>query len=309
MISVIVCTHNRAPSLARTLESLEEMDPPVDGSWEVVVVDNASDDETRRVVRRFEGRGDLPLCYVFEGEAGLSHARNAGVRSARGEILAFIDDDVRVRSDWLAAMGHAFRDHDVACVGGRALLVADAPRPGWWREEYEGKAGHFERGEEPRVLSPDQDGMVGIGANLAFRRHVFERDGLFRTDLGRKQGRLLMGEELELIDRLRSAGEDRLYYPEAVVYHHPHEERFTKAYLRRWYLSYGEWDFHRKRNRRDDSVRIGGVPRWRYRSALGDLVTWVGTAIARRQERSFFAQLRLLSFFGYLRAAIRHART
>ncbi len=304
MISVVICTHNRSDSLDRVLRSLSPVSVPEGTAWEIVVVDNASSDATRDVVTRYI-HTDLPVEYVFEERKGLSHARNTGIARSSGEIIAFLDDDVSVRADWLEALDRAFGEHDASCVGGRALLRTDTQRPSWWRKEYDGKVGHFDRGNEVISSRSSEDGLVGIGANLAFRRDVFERHGLFRAELGRKGRNLSTGEEVDLMDRLRRNGELAVYRPDLVVYHHPHPSRFTKAYLRRWYTGFGEWDYHRRRSESEAVPRILGVPRWKYRTACRDLFAFLESSLRGRTRESFHAELRLRSFAGYFKAARR----
>lgn len=304
MISVVICTHNRSASLERTLASLAAMSEPEGEAWSVTVVDNASTDATSEVVERYR-RTHLPVDYVFEAEPGLSHARNAGIEHSRGEIVAFLDDDVTVRADWLEELGRAFGEHDASCVGGRALLRTEVPRPPWWRDEYEGKAGHFDKGNQAIFSRSSEDGLVGIGANLAFRRDVFQRHGLFRTELGRKGGNLSTGEEVDVMDRLRENGELALYWPSLVVYHHPHPSRFTKAYLRRWYHGYGEWQYFRELKDTVPGVRILGVPRWRYRVAGRYVLLFLRGILAGRSGDALYAELKLRAFRGYLAAARR----
>lgn len=303
-ISVVICTHNRATSLRDTLAGLEAVDVPFGLAWEVLVVDNASSDNTRATVERFHKGSALPLRYRYVGTPGLSRARNAGIEASRGDIVAFIDDDVRVRADWLAAVARAFQDHpEVACVGGRVFLAAEIPRPPWWRKEYDGYVGEFDRGDEPRVVEGADGAMVGIGANLSFRRRAFEQCGTFRHDLGRRGNSLLMGEEIELIERIRRAGRKTLYYPPAVVYHLPGEERFRKSYLRRWFRGQGEWHCLRERDTWDDSVRILGVPRWHYRSAARAFVSYLWHWLKLDGASAFKAELQVRRFWGYLSAA------
>src|ERR1700757_4351034 len=100
-ISVIVCTYNRCDELALTLESLANSLLPPPTVWEIIVVDNNSNDKTKEAVelfvRRFPGR----FRYLCEARQGKSYALNAGIRDARGEILVFTDDDVVVEATWL----------------------------------------------------------------------------------------------------------------------------------------------------------------------------------------------------------------
>ena len=99
MFSVVVPTFNRDPLLVPTLDDL--LAQRADVAHEVIVVDNNSTDGTSARVHSYAARTGGHVRYVFEGRQGLSVARNAGIGAARGEIIAFLDDDVRVHPGWL----------------------------------------------------------------------------------------------------------------------------------------------------------------------------------------------------------------
>jgi glycosyltransferase involved in cell wall biosynthesis len=306
--SVIVCTYNRSGSLHATLESLAALDVPAGLSWEALVVDNGSTDRTAETAAAF--RSVLPaLRYVYEPDKGLSRARNAGIRRARGQVLAFLDDDVRVEARWLQALGEAYRQYPAACVAGRVLLAPELRRPAWWDSRFDAPLGKFDRG--PAVILSTQAGgaLLGIGANISFRRDVFERHGLFRTDLGRQGSKLLMGEETELCARLRRNGELIVHYPAALVLHAPDVARFTKRYLRRWYFRIGEWRAPEVLQAEAHLPRILGVPRWRFRAAAADAVAALRHACAGRRGEAFAHQVVVVEFLGILRATIRRRPT
>ena len=306
MISVLLCTYNRSHSLETALESLRETCVPTGLAWEVLVVDNNSTDDTPAVVAGFAG-GSLPVRHIVEREQGLSYARNRGIREAAGDIIAFLDDDVVVSGTWLERLAGAFAAYRADCVGGPARLDRALPRPAWWRPEFDGKIGHFDRGGDVIVSRDVADGMIGIGANVAFRRQVFDRLGLFRAELGRTRQRLTMGDDLDLVNRVRLAGGTAVYDPSVVVEHRPDLARLTKRYLRRWYTYYGEWDFARDRDGALEAMRLLGVPRWRIRIAARHTVALVKAAVTGRRSDAFGSELRLRAFGGYLRAARRHA--
>src|SRR5690606_2409380 len=106
MLTVAICTWNRSFLLARTLEQLGALIVPPGLRWELLVVDNASSDDTSQVLQGYLGR--LPLRVVREERPGLSNARNAAIRAARGEYIIWTDDDVLVAPGWLAAYSDAF---------------------------------------------------------------------------------------------------------------------------------------------------------------------------------------------------------
>src|SRR5262245_28573416 len=100
-LTVILCTYNRCTSLSKALESLVLSELPTTIPWDVLVVDNNSHDETRDVVQNFSSRYPGLFKYLFESKQGKSHALNAGIREAQGDVLAFMDDDVNVGTSWL----------------------------------------------------------------------------------------------------------------------------------------------------------------------------------------------------------------
>jgi glycosyltransferase involved in cell wall biosynthesis len=130
-ISATICTHNRAEYLGKALKSLSVQTLPAE-DFEVLVVDNASTDDTAALVESV--RPILPsLRYVFEGSLGLSRARNTAIREARGDYIAFLDDDAVAVSEWLEAILTAFDTvkPTPVCVGGRIEPIWEGARPSW----------------------------------------------------------------------------------------------------------------------------------------------------------------------------------
>ena len=235
-ITVVICTYNRAQSLRTTLESVTDLDRSANFSWEVIVVDNNSNDQTRDVVFSFINDRKIDLVYHFEGQQGHSFARNAGVRRARGRIVAFTDDDVVVDRHWLNHISEAFQNQDVAVVGGPILPIWPAPPPCWLTENLHGNLALLDYGNEDMFL--DHDALWG--ANLAIRRAALEAHGMFDTSLGRTSGKLTCGEETDLISKIRRSGGRLRYCAGARVFHRIGAERVKKRYFRRWRKDNGE---------------------------------------------------------------------
>jgi glycosyltransferase involved in cell wall biosynthesis len=178
--SVIICTRNRAGSLAQSLRSLENQSYP---EWELIVVDGSSSSDTRDLIRR-----DFPdVRYSHVGSNGLSVARNTGLASASGAIVAFTDDDVRVDPHWLVELVSAFEAGDrVACATGLVLpLELETPAQVWFEE-----SGAFTEGFERRVvglrrarprgsLLPYATGRIGAGVSMAWRASILRELGGF----------------------------------------------------------------------------------------------------------------------------------
>jgi glycosyltransferase involved in cell wall biosynthesis len=235
-VSVIVCTYNRSAVLADTLESFLHLRVPEGVSWELLVVDNNSKDRTREVVEGFAGR--LPLRYLFEPRQGKTCALNLALRAAKGNLLLFTDDDVRLDPDWLAAFveaAHAFPD--AGWFGGRIIPWWPGGRPSWLRDEcipaLSGYFGLYDLGAEPRRYAPADDPPAGAG--MAARRGTFDRVGGYREDLGPRGERKGTNDDSELINRARAAGIPGAYAPAAVCSHLVPDDRLSLG----WFIKYG----------------------------------------------------------------------
>lgn len=237
-ITVIVCTYNRCRTLANTLESIASSIVPRNIEWEILVADNNSTDQTRQVVedlcRRHPGR----FRYLFEPRQGKSHALNAGVRAAQGKVCAFTDDDVLVEPTWLYDLTSMLHCGQWAGAGGRTFPAREFVSPRWMSlngpQGLGGPlCGTFDAGELPGVLD-----RPPYGANMAFRKDMFEKYGGFRIDVG-PPPKKVQGEDTEFGLRLMLAGELLFYEPSAIVRHPVLEERLSKKYFLKWMFKHG----------------------------------------------------------------------
>jgi GT2 family glycosyltransferase len=231
--SVIICTHNRVEDLRETLKAVSQL-VYAEGELEILVVDNASQDETRQTV--MDAAAGMPqLKYLREDKLGLSHARNTGIANAAGEFVAFLDDDAAPIPAWLEKLEKCFRNPRVACVGGRVKPVWRT-LTGWPDWLHPRLIGYF------TVIDHDDFREFGYpncpaGTNVAFRKAVFDEVGAFDPNLGRTGTSLLSNEEADLCVAIAQAGYRILYTPEAVVHHKVHENRLT----REWVLDRSYW--------------------------------------------------------------------
>jgi glucosyl-dolichyl phosphate glucuronosyltransferase len=301
-ISVVICTYNRCDRLMDTLASLSRMSVPENLPWELVVVDNNSADRTKEVVQSVVRESRLTTRYVFENIPGLSHARNRGVVESAGEIISFLDDDVVVAPDWLSEIWKAFQQYDAACIGGRVLLWGNPTIPSWWDRAFDLAVGKFDRGDGV-ILDERKATLVGIGANISFRRRVFDKYGLFHTAMGRTGNQLRTGEETELVLRLQRNNELTVYYPGAVVFHNFPSNRFSKRYLRRNSYRVGEWNCLCDSATSQAGPKLLGVPRWMYRAMVEAAASMISKALRGRQTEAFIQERRILMLFGYFMAA------
>jgi glycosyltransferase involved in cell wall biosynthesis len=224
--TVVVCTRNRSAPLAEACEGALALDAAF--GWELLIVDNASTDDTREVaaaiVARHPGRARL----VVEPTLGLSAARNLGLRLARGHWIAFLDDDAVPAAGWLDAYARAFDDGAVAAAGGPVDPDFRGALPGWFGAELLPYVSAWERGPEPHRLAYNE---YPRGANMAYRREALARVGEFDPRLGRRGRSLRSCEEIELCLRLERSGLAVVYEPGARVRHRVEADRLTPGWI------------------------------------------------------------------------------
>jgi len=226
--SIVVCTHNRAGLVADALRSVALLGP-VPGGMELILVDNASTDETPTVAREALAAVPFAARYVREETVGLSHARNRAVAEARGEVVAFLDDDAICRPGWLRALLDVYAAHaDAECVGGKAVLDWTEPPPTWWTPALDHHLSAVDYGDRViRLRYPD----FPYGVNISFHRRVFERGHRFDPALGRRGRALGAGEELALALAVERDGGAVYYAPDAQVLHRADRSRANARYL------------------------------------------------------------------------------
>ena len=237
LVTVAICTWNRAALLRRALASLGALEIPEGVRFELVVVDNGSRDETPAVLR--EHASALPLRALSEPEPGLSHARNRAAKEARGELILWIDDDVQVEPGWLAAYALASLRHpDASFFGGAALPCFEQPPPDWIAGSWERLADVWAIRVLPEGPAPIDRTRLPVGANFAIRT-AEQRRHAYDPRLGRRGDELGSGEESDLMRRLLAEGRRGCWVPDARVRHWIPAERLAEPYLRRIWFGQG----------------------------------------------------------------------
>lgn len=233
-LAVIICTRDRGEALTTCLTALAEQDSP---PGEVIIVDNSRDQTARAIC---EGRPHVR--YVHEPRPGLSHARNAGIRAASLPLVAFTDDDVQPTPLWTSEVVRTFRSSDAEAMTGLVLPSRlDASAQVFFQMRMGGFGTRFVPVRYDGVLYQEtlREGphvwRIGAGANMAFRRSVFDRVGLFDTRLG--AGASGCSEDSEMWYRVIATGGACQYEPRAVVMHDhrsdwPGLERQMRAYMK-----------------------------------------------------------------------------
>jgi glucosyl-dolichyl phosphate glucuronosyltransferase len=274
-ITVILCTYNRSQSVGSTLNSIAASVLPDSVAWEVLVVDNNSSDQTREVVsevcRRYPGR----FRYLLEPQSGKSHALNTGIREAQGDVLAFVDDDVTVEPTWLENLTAVLRDNEWAGAGGRIILQWPSALPRWL--SVDGPHARFPFPAFNQGVEAKQ--LIGppFGTNMAFRKEMFQKYGIFRTDLGPSPNEEVPrpSEDTEFGRRLIAGGERLRYEPLAIVYHPVAEDRISKGYFLNWSFDLGRANIRVLGIRPGRKWFIGSVPLYMFRRLAVWTTRWM----------------------------------
>jgi glycosyltransferase involved in cell wall biosynthesis len=207
-------------------------------SHEVIVVDNASTDDTAAVAARW--KAFLPLRYVLDPVIGLCHARNTGWKAASGDVIALLDDDAVASPDWLEELVAAFAASDdrLGCIGGKVEPIWEAPRPLWLTDRIARALTIVDWSPETKLIANLEDEWP-VGANMAARREVFDAVGGFEPDLDRIGRRLLSGGDVYFARRAQRLGYRCEYHPSVRVSHRTTAQRLQKAWFRERYYWQG----------------------------------------------------------------------
>jgi glycosyltransferase involved in cell wall biosynthesis len=246
--TVAICTWNRAASLAATLESLCAVRVPAGLDWECLVVNNNCTDRTDDVLESFAGR--LPLRCLIEPIPGLSRGRNRGVREARGDLVLWMDDDIHVDKEWLAAYVDAAERWPQATYFGGSIEPLYLCEPLSFVTAnvgtFQGLLGIRNFGPLER---PFREGDGPYGGNMAIRRSVFEK-WMFDERLGHQHAYRIAGDETAFFEGLRKSGHEGVWVPGARVRHVITPDQLTAAGIRRHFKAYGRFLVRRGDTRR-----------------------------------------------------------
>jgi glucosyl-dolichyl phosphate glucuronosyltransferase len=234
-VEVVVCTRNRSQALARACEAILDQDYPAE-LWRLLIVDNASTDDTFEVARALAQRLPGRIRAVQCPQLGHSAARNAGVRETEAEVVAFTDDDALPDSCWLRTLVQVMDQEAAQAAGGPVDLVITGELPPWFLENYLLYLAIWRPAAEIMELIYNE---YPRGVNMAFRRQVFEQHGLFSTHLGLRGDRQLFCEETELFLRIERSGGRVVYSPQSRVRHCVDASRLSTGWLARRFAAQG----------------------------------------------------------------------
>jgi len=235
-IAVCIATRDRAASLHRLLQSLDQAQATAGVATQIIVADNGSRDHTPELLARWSAAAPGRACVRVE-PPGKSRALNQALPLASAPLLAFTDDDATVTPGWLAAVVTFFAQHphyDAAM--GRIRIPPEVTDPKLLvRVTRYGTLPLFDEGDAVHDLTEL------YGCNMVLRRHVFERVGTFDERLG--PGATGLCEDTDLSHRARRAGMRIGYMPEAIVHHSVDPDRLTPQRFRAYHVAKARGDF------------------------------------------------------------------
>jgi glycosyltransferase involved in cell wall biosynthesis len=299
MLTVLLATRNRAQILREVLEAYCHLQVPISG-WKVVVVDNASTDQTQEILASLSSR--LPLRSVREPRVGKNFALNTGLNYVEGDLVVLTDDDVFPAPEWLISLRKAADEQpDFAMFGGVVLARWAVSPPAWvpWVDigaVYTISKSSLREGPiEPHDI---------FGPNMAVRACVFQTGTRFDPTIGPSGSSYAMGSETELVLRLRKQGFRAWFVQGAVVEHYIRKEQLELSWVLQRGVRFGRGQYRLYGQEKNVRARSRmGIPLHLFRRALKHAVLAVFPFIFRRAEAMFQARWRLNFVLGQIQEA------
>ncbi len=298
LITIAICTYNRAEYLRDTLNDIVAQTAD-SKTYEIVVVNNNSSDHTNDVCRDFAAKyKNHQFKAVKEDKQGLSHARNRAVTEAGSDNILYIDDDVHLPSDFVAAaLNYLEKYPDAKCAGGRIYVSFDGfdERPNWIPGELMPMFGLHDLGDSDRMYPSNN---FPRGGNMLIRKSVLENTGMFEPDLGRKGEVLLGSEEKQLFEKVRERKIQLHYWANLYLWHRIGENRLQKAYLKEQSAGIGK----------SERIRVQGNAVAFSAKLAGELIKLAGSLIlsagylirGKGKAAGFLLKFRLWVLSGFL---------
>jgi glycosyltransferase involved in cell wall biosynthesis len=230
LISVMICTYNRCDRLDLALEGLTKQSYGLN-KFEVIVIDNNSTDDTKKVVKKYQDI--LNLRYQFETTQGSGYVRDLGFRMAKGVYVAFIDDDAIPVPGWLFHIEKNILEHEPDCICGPYTPYYTSEKPDWFKDKYEIRALGNTRHVVPR-------GTTHGGSNMTWKRSILFDVGGFNANLGVRGDKFIAGEDTDLFQRYwRNVNGKIIYDPEVEILHWVPAYKMRVGYVLKRYLAVG----------------------------------------------------------------------
>lgn len=300
MLTVLFATWNRSAILRGVLEAYCKVEPPA-GGWSLVIIDNASRDDTQTVIAEYLAR--LPITVLVETQPGKNAALNTGLAAAQGDLYVFTDDDVFPNQDWLCALRSAADARpDYNIFGGRILPRWEVPPPQWILDWVD--LGPVFTLTDPAWQEGPMEPWHVFGPNMAIRARVFAQDR-FDASIGPSGTEYAMGSETELVQRLARRGNLSWYVRAACVEHFVRSGQLNQDWILGRAVRFGRGQF-RLTYAQSRSVRsFGGVPLFLIRNSIWQVVLVCALALRGDAQQRFRASWDLSYLSGHVREARR----
>jgi glycosyltransferase involved in cell wall biosynthesis len=303
ILTLLVCTFNRAGDLSELLRTALAQETDGTFTYEILVVDNNSTDDTRRVVDGFRARGHTNVRYLFEPRQGKSHALNTGLDAIRTPLYTIADDDFVLPPDWVQRIVDVFRGRpEVSFVSGKVLPFWQGTVPSWLTQDHWSAVALADYGD--REFEASAANPVCLLA-CSFRLADVRAAGGYDAALGVSARQIGGVEDLEILQRLWNSGRKGLYVPAIHFQHKVGASRLTKRYHRRWHAGHGRFYAALREPAFElSSKRVLGVPGHVYRQAADAAAAWCGQVLRLNFDRAFLFETRLWFFAGFVRSRL-----
>ena len=295
-----MATHNGAKTLPQVLNAYVSLPAPT-GGWKLVIVDNASTDETPQLLPRFIDQLPLVICRT-EGR-GKNLALNVGLNEVAGDLVILTDDDAVPRGDWLGAWRSvADNSQGFDIFGGNIEPIWPSDTPEWIPRLVNLGATY--------AITPSGTPSGPIpawqvwGPNMAIRTSVFSLGHRFDETVGPQAGQYIMGSEVEFTCRLKRHGCQAWFAGEVSVGHIIRSHQIERNWIIQRGYRLGRHMFHQERREMDSNVSLWrGAPRWKYRQLASAYGQALVARLLRRQDALFRADWEISFLKGYIKEA------
>jgi glycosyltransferase involved in cell wall biosynthesis len=282
--------------------------------FELLVVDNGSTDDSLSVIATELASTPFKWRVFQEPTPGVNSARNAGIREAAGDFLIFVDSDLRFHSGWLAAYLQAAARHpELEVFAGRVQVgLVEEAVPDWldltgpWKRSCIVVQADF--GEDPSVFPLTAD-CGPVGPNMALRRSIFERAGIFDIQFGLRPGSLVAGAEAEFFDRLSRLGVFFAWVPGAAVDHPLKRQQISRQYFLDRLHGIGRVASRIAWMRKIPAKRLLGLTLYRIPELFRTAFTWLRAALWGDSRQAFYYRGQVSILLGYLHEDFMRWRT
>jgi|GEM_PF-2862742 len=236
-ISLIICTRNRSDVIPETLDAIKKQTLDTE-KYEVIIVDQSTDDKTKELVEKYSG-----FKYIKLDSVGISVSRNEGIKHSTGNIISFVDDDILFDENYLVNILDFFNNSEFNpdVSGGKILFKYLGEKPDWLDGLLLGILGYSDYGDKPCMYDSHPKHVPYTGS-IAFKRECIEKTGGFSTLNVNLNKNIISNEDVIFANKIKELGYNLVYNPKMVVYHKIQPENMTWEYYKNRYYKQGQSD-------------------------------------------------------------------